>query len=85
MEHNKQNEWHSREFYLERNGNTSYGGNGIPGGGAGGGSNGVSSNILFNTGNNWNDNRYNSKKVLDVIKLLDEEEDEVKSSLTNHS
>lgn len=59
VEHNKQNDWHSREFFLEGNAlvNSSYGGNGIPGSGSGGGG-------RFNNGNYWSDNnRYISKKV----------------------
>lgn len=62
MEHNKQNDWQSREFFLEGNAlaNSSYGVNGIPGSGSGGG--GVGGR--FNNGNYWNDNnRYISKKV----------------------
>lgn len=65
MEHNKQNDWHSREFFIERNAfaNSSYGGNGIPGGGGvEGGGIGGSNNVLYN-GNYWNENRFISKKV----------------------
>lgn len=78
VEHNKQNEWHSRELFLERNAlvnSTDGGGNGISGGGTGGGGIERSNNVLFNTGNYWDGSRYISKKVrskkyLRMIKIV---------------
>lgn len=67
MEHNKQNDRYSREFFPEGIAlvnNNSYGRDGIAGGREGGGGIGASSNIIFNNGTDWNDiNRHISKKV----------------------
>ncbi|XP_055316993.1 uncharacterized protein LOC129576268 isoform X2 [Sitodiplosis mosellana] len=61
VEHNKQNDWHPHQFYLDKHAlvNSSYGGNGIVGDGPEGGGFSASNNVLFD---NWNDNHIISKK-----------------------